>query len=301
MIEIDFTKRLQGAGAPLQLQVQARIDNGCFVTLFGPSGAGKTSILRMLAGLADPDGGSLKIDGTTWFDAQRRINLPPQKRAIGYVFQDYALFPNLTVRQNIAYAVDLRTPGAEDWIDELVDMMALGALQHRLPGMLSGGQKQRVALARAVARKPALLLLDEPLSALDLELRQRLQDDLLDLHRRLGLTTLLVSHDIGEVFKLSQHVLRLEQGRVVQSGSPAEVFLARSLSGRVNMHAQVLGVRREEVVHIVSLLIGQDIIDVIASDEEAAGLHVGEFVTVSAKAFSPFLFKKNGSQARAEK
>lgn len=291
MIDIRVAKTLASPGGTLQLDVDARIDKGTFVTLFGPSGAGKTTILRMLAGLARPDQGRIVVDGTVWFDAASRTSLPPQKRAIGFVFQDYALFPNLTVRQNIAYGADARGMQDERWIDELVERMSLGTLQQRLPATLSGGQKQRVALARAVARRPLLLLLDEPLSALDAELRRRLQDDLAELHGHLGLTTVLVSHDVGEVFKLSHQVLRLDGGRIVQSGTPAQVFLERRLSGKFNLQAQVLAVRKEEVVHIVSLLIGQDIVEVIASADEVAGLRAGDSVAVSTKAFSPFLFK----------
>ncbi|RJG06961.1 ATP-binding cassette domain-containing protein [Noviherbaspirillum cavernae] len=292
MIEIAFTKTLQSATGRLELDVHAGIESGSFVTLFGPSGAGKTSILRILAGVTTPDHGSIVVDGVTWFDSDKRINLPPQKRAIGFVFQDYALFPNLSVRQNVAYAV---TANDAAWVDELLDLMGLTALQHRLPDTLSGGQKQRVALARAIARRPRLLLLDEPLSALDAQLRSQLQDDLLRLHQRFGLTTLLVSHDLGEVFKLSQRVLRLENGRIMQSGSPAEAFLQKQLAGKLQLHAQVLTIRREEVIHIVTLLIGQDIVEVIASDDEVLGLRQGDFISMSAKAFSPLLINSRGS------
>lgn len=288
MIEIALAKTLQSAGGPLRLQVNIKVDQGDFITLFGPSGVGKTTILRMLAGLVQPDEGRIVVQGDTWFDAQRGICLPPQKRAIGFVFQDYALFPNLSVRDNIAYAVDKREQG---WVDELLDLTGLARLQHRLPATLSGGQKQRVALARALARKPALLLLDEPLSALDSALRSQLQDELAALHKRFGLTTLLVTHDIGEVFRLSHKVLQLDAGRIVQSGTPAEVFLQRRLTGKLNLRAQVLAVRREEVVNIVSLLVGQDVIEVIASDEEVAGLREGDMVSMAAKAVSPYLFK----------
>jgi molybdate transport system ATP-binding protein len=134
-------------------------------------------------------------------------------------------------------------------------------------------------------------LLDEPLSALDAQLRSQLQDDLARLHQRFGLTTLLVSHDIGEVFRLSRLVWQLDGGRIVQSGTPAEVFLQRRLAGKFNLRAQVLAIRREEVVHIVSLLIGQDVVEVIASDDEVRALQAGEAVSVSVKAFSPGIFK----------
>lgn len=290
MIEIAVAKTLQSACGRLALDLHAVIEAGSFTTLFGPSGAGKTTILRMLAGLTDPDHGSIIVGDQTWFDAARRINLPPQKRAIGFVFQDYALFPNLNVRENVAYAAANNDTA---WVDELLELTGLTALRSRLPSTLSGGQKQRVALARAMARKPKLLLLDEPLSALDAAMRARLQDDLLCLHQRFGLTTLLVSHDIGEVFRLSQRVLRLDGGRIMQSGTPAEIFLHRRLAGKLNVHAQVLAIRHEEVVHIVSLLIGQDIVDVIASDDEVEGLRQGDVVSVSAKAFSPLILRNH--------
>lgn len=289
MIDIGLTKTLNSMSGPLQLDIRTSVAKGCFLALFGPSGAGKTTVLRMLAGLTRPDAGRIIVNGTTWFDSERNINLPPQKRAIGFVFQDYALFPNLTVRQNIAYGA--QAPNDGQWIDELVHLMELGGVQHRLPSTLSGGQKQRVAVARAVAPRPALLLLDEPLSALDMNLRHRLQNDLAALHHSLGLTTILVSHDVGEVFKLSHKVLRLEQGKIIESGSPTQIFLEHTLSGKFNLRAQVLAIRREEVVHIVSLLIGNDIVEVIASDDEVTGLCAGDAVSVSSKAFSPFLFK----------
>lgn len=288
MIEIALAKRLDSMAGPLQLDIHTEIVDGSFTALFGPSGAGKTTILRMLAGLTRPDAGRIVVDGTVWFDAARRIDLPPQKRAIGFVFQDYALFPNMSVRENIAYACE---KGEMAWLGELLGFTKLDALQHRFPSTLSGGEKQRVALARALAKKPKLLLLDEPLSALDLSTRTQLQDDLLYLHHRFHLTTLLVSHDIGEVFKLSQRVLHLEGGHIIRSGTPAEMFLEQRLRGRINLHAQVLGVRCEEVVHIVSLLIGQEIVDVIATDDEVVGLRPGDVVSVSAKAFSPLILR----------
>jgi molybdate transport system ATP-binding protein len=292
MIEFALRKALTGGTGRLTLDVTAQVGDRSFLALFGPSGAGKTTLLRMLAGLTDPDEGRIVVDGSVWYDAAAGINLPPQQRSIGFVFQDYALFPNMSVRENIAYGTGR---GESHWIDELLDITALTNLGYRLPRVLSGGQKQRVALARALARKPRLLLLDEPLSALDAALRTRLQDDLLALHERFGLTTLLVSHDVGEVFKLADRVLMLDAGSVVRAGTPGEVFLKHRNSGKLNVHARVLALRREDVVQIVSLLIGQDIVEVIASDDDVAGLKPGDSVTVSMKAFSPFLFKDGAS------
>ena len=282
MIELTLSRRLDHPAGVLHLQLDQPVADGAFVALFGPSGAGKTSVLRMLAGLHRPDAGRIVVNGVVWFDAAASIDLPPQRRSVGMVFQDYALFPNLSVRANVGYGAGA---GAGGWVDDLLAMMQLTGLQHQLPATLSGGQKQRVALARAVARKPALLLLDEPLAALDTGLRLQLQDDLARLHRQLGVTTVMVTHDIGEVFRLADVVWRLVDGRVDAAGTPAEVFLRPRQAGRLAMRAQVLSMRREEVVIIVSLLIGQEIVDIIAVDADVEGVRVGDTVLLSPRGF----------------
>lgn len=289
MLELDLQKQMHSSTGKLDLDIQLSVAQHAFICLFGPSGAGKTTILRMLAGLTQPDQGRLVVDGETWFDASKKIALAPQKRSIGFVFQDYALFPNMSVRDNISYAV---SKGQNSWVERVLELTDLAALQHRLPASLSGGQKQRVALARALARKPKLLLLDEPLSALDGQLRAQLQDELWRLHQECGLTTVLVSHDIGEVFKLSQQVHQLEHGKIARSGTPAEVFLQQRLAGKLNLRAQVLDIRREEVIYVLSLLIGQDMIEIIAAEEEVTGLKVGDLIFISTKAFSPLIFRQ---------
>lgn len=288
MININLQKQLHSANGHMQLDVNIDIQRGDLVSLFGVSGAGKTTLLRMLAGLTVPDSGSLIVDGVTWFDSRKKICLSPQQREIGFVFQDYALFPNLSVRANVAYAVTTQQAAR---VDQLLAMTGLIELQDRLPGILSGGQKQRVALARALARKPKLLLLDEPLSALDADMRAQLQDELAILHHQSDLTTILVSHDMGEVFKLAQQVHVIEHGTVKQSGSPAQVFLQQRVPGQLNLRAQVLAIRKEEVVFVLSLLVGQDIVEIIASQDEVDGLKTGDTISISTKAFSPLIFK----------
>ncbi|HEX7641142.1 MAG TPA: ATP-binding cassette domain-containing protein [Burkholderiaceae bacterium] len=290
MIEFTFQAQLFGADGPMAFDTSGQLQTGEFAALFGPSGAGKTTLLRFLAGLSKPHAGRLLVDGAVWFDSTRGIDLPPQRRSIGFLFQDHALFPNMTVRENAAYALN---KGDNAWLNELLDACGLTALCDRLPDTLSGGQKQRVALARALARKPRLLLLDEPLSALDLRLRLQLQDELLNLHRRFGLTTLMVSHDLGEVFKLAHKVLRVEHGKLVQTGTPAALFLRKEMAGRLKLQAQVLEIRREDVVYTLSLLVGSDIVDVMASPEEAQALHVGETISLAAKSFNPLLFRQD--------
>lgn len=222
MIEIHLQKRLQSANGLMQLNVDILIVEGTIVSLYGKSGAGKTSILRMLAGLMQADAGRIALGDTVWLDSQKGIDLSPQKRKVGFLFQDYALFPNMNVEENLRFALEKgQNPRI---IDELVEMMELGDLRHQKTTHLSGGQQQRVALGRTLVQKPDLLLLDEPLSALDTTMRHKLQDYILDVHRKYGLTIVLVSHDKKEISKLASQVHEIEAGKITQSGTPAEVF-----------------------------------------------------------------------------
>ena len=282
MIELAIEHRLDHPAGPFSLQIKQIIETGAFLSLFGESGAGKTSILRSLAGLTKPDSGRIVVNGVVWFDSKANIHLAPRRRKIGIVFQDYALFPHLSVRENVAYGA---ARGEMKWIDELLSMIRLTAVQSNLPGTLSGGQKQRVALARAVARKPLLLLLDEPLSALDNALRLQLRDDIALLHKRLDLTTILVSHDIGEVFRLSSTVWVMNNGKIERAGAPASVFLPQRIVSNLTLTAQGLSLKRDEVITVVSLLVGQDIIDMVAPHVDVVGFRIGDVVTISAKTF----------------
>ncbi len=222
MISIQLSKLLHGPEGDMDLQLDTKIQKGEFVTIFGPSGAGKTSILRMLAGLLKPNSGRIALGESLWYDSEKKIHIRPQLRSIGMVFQDYSLFPNMTVRENLEFA--LEKGQAKMIVEDLLELTELGQLAVKRPIQLSGGQKQRVALARALVRKPQLLLLDEPLSALDAEMHDKLQNYILQIHREFGLTTILISHDLIEVVKMSQRVLVLKQGRIAQDGKPNEVL-----------------------------------------------------------------------------
>jgi len=285
MIELDIQKKLFSALGEFTLELQLSIAQGEFVTLFGDSGAGKTTLLRCLAGLDEPDAGFIRAHGTSWFE--RGTSLPPQRRRVGYMFQDYALFPNMSVRGNLEFA--LRKRDNSQRISELIELMALGELQHRKPATLSGGQRQRVALARALASEPQLLLLDEPFSALDHATRLRLQDEVLRMQQHYGLTTIMVSHDIGEVYRLSQRVLVLEGGKLVQQGTPAEIFGATQAGGKFSFAGEVLAIEPADVVFAVTLLVGNQIVRVIATADEARQLKPGARVTLMSKAFNPAL------------
>ncbi len=287
MIEIAVSKRLHTAEGPMDLLFNGIIGKGEFITLFGPSGAGKTTLLRMVAGLTLPDAGAIVVNGQAWFDSTRRINLSPRQRSIGMVFQDYALFPNLTVAENIGIA--LPKEKRSTIVSELLEVAGLQELAGRKPDKLSGGQRQRVALARALALKPAILLLDEPLSALDLQMRLKLQDELLYLHQRYQPTTLLVSHDLSEVFRLSRRVFVLDRGEVTRSGSPTEVFSQSKISNKFRFNGEVVHIKPSGVVYIVHVLVGQDVVQVIASEQERASLTVGKRVLIASKAFNPLI------------
>lgn len=284
ILELQIQKRLEGAQGKFELYLQLQLNASESLALFGQSGVGKTSILRMLAGLVAPDHGRIVFDGEVWFDSDHKINLATPSRSIGMVFQNYALFPHLNVRENIAFAAGAKSTS---WVNQLLELSDLSNLQTQAVQHLSGGQKQRVALARALARRPKLLLLDEPLSALDQHIRLQMQDHLQMMHRELGMSMIIVSHDIAEVFKLSQKVVLIEAGKVARCGSPHQVFLQQKSQGKLHLQAQILAIRIEEVVCVVSLLIGQEIIEIIASQEDIRGLKVGDQIAISTKAFSP--------------
>lgn len=238
MIKISIRKKLNLSNNTNQLRVDTNINPLQITALYGPSGAGKTSLLNILAGLMRPEEGTIEVNGEVWFDAVKQIDLPAQKRNIGFVFQDYALFPNMTVQQNLQYAAG--KAGDAAIIKHLLDVTQLTGFADHKPQTLSGGQQQRVALARALVRKPDLLLLDEPLSALDQQARVLLQDELLQLQSEYQFTVVLVSHDVAEICRLAAHVICIDNGAVKQEGTPIDIFTSGQVSG-MQLTGQIIG------------------------------------------------------------
>ncbi|MCS7033032.1 MAG: ABC transporter ATP-binding protein [Phycisphaerae bacterium] len=236
------------AGATVRARFERPSEGASVTVLFGPSGCGKTTILRCLAGLERPRTGFIRFSGETWFDASSGRFLPPQRRGIGFGFQDMALFWHLTVARNIGYGLRKLPIGARQRrVEELLDLLGLRGLQHRYPRELSGGEQQRVALARALARRPRLLLLDEPLSALDSETRQTLGRELRLLLKSLGIPCFLVTHDRFEAMSLGDHVLVMRHGSILQDGPIDEVF-SRPVNAEVARTVGIESVLPAEVV-----------------------------------------------------
>lgn len=230
---------------PIPLQLDFSCQGGEILAIVGPSGGGKTSLLRMLAGLSQPQEGEISLGEEVWFDSDRHLCLSPQQRHIGYVPQHFGLFPRLTALENVLAGLDhlpksQRREHGLTWLQRV----GLGDYGHRLPRQLSGGQKQRVALARALSREPKVLLLDEPFSALDVQTRDGLYQHLIQLIDELAIPIILVTHDIQEAFLLADKMLLLHQGKMLQSGAPAEIWAkpVNELVARQMGHKNILPV-----------------------------------------------------------
>jgi molybdate transport system ATP-binding protein len=202
-----------------------------------------------MAGLIKPDSGRLSVDGETWFDANRNINLPTQERDIGFVFQDYALFPNMSARENLEFAFS--SPVNKKRVEEVMEMLAISDVANQKPGTLSGGQKQRVALGRALIRDPKILLLDEPLSSLDPEMRKKLQQYLSVVASNFDGIMILVSHDATEIIQLTDRAFILEKGRIVHQGTPAEILLSQSGNSHQPGTVEIIGILPNKKIAIV--------------------------------------------------
>lgn len=209
-------------------QFSMEIEKGEFIAILGPSGCGKTTLLRIIGGFLTPSSGSVKMDGEVYANA--KASLPVDKRNIGMVFQSFALWPHMTVRQHIAYPLNSKRGAGmteeekRQAIDDALESTGLSAMEDRLPGELSGGQRQRVALARAIVTKPDLLLMDEPLSALDAELRVNMRKEIQDIHKLTGATIIYVTHDQSEALAMADRIVIMNNGSIEQIGSPREIY-----------------------------------------------------------------------------
>jgi molybdate transport system ATP-binding protein len=224
--QLDINVELQFAGGPRIVAAWSQLADAFSITvLFGPSGCGKTTVLRCLAGLLRPDKGTIRCDGNVWLDSSAGTYLTPQRRGVGFLFQDYALFPHMTVASNVAYSLKGLVPDERrKRVADLLTMFELTGLEQRYPHQVSGGQQQRVALARALAHRPRLLLLDEPLSALDGPTREQIRPELRRWLAGFGIPVVLVTHDRTEAMALADQLIVMDHGRMVQKGTVDEVF-----------------------------------------------------------------------------
>ena len=281
MIRIKINIQLHGSSGKMDLDINLDIKQGEFLALAGLSGSGKTTLLRILAGLEEASG-SIKINDSIWLDD--KVCLAPQKREIGFVFQDYALFTNLSVINNLLYVnKDIQLA------NHLLEITELSELKNRLPQTLSGGQKQRVSLCRALMNKPKLLLMDEPLSALDPEMRTKLQSEILALHKEFNITTIMVSHDPSEIYRLASRVIVLNYGKIKNDGLPKDILLKTSGSQKFSFEGELLDIVKVDVIHVAIISIGQQLVEIVISKEEAKNLKIGQTVSVSTKAFNPIV------------
>lgn len=205
MISVDIEKKLKAYKGQQVLKISAQFQSGSIIKISGPSGAGKTTFLKIIAGLIEPEKGKIKVDDTIWLDTSAKISLSPQKRRVGFVFQNYALFPNMTVRQHLEYATE-----DHQWINRLLAIGKLETFEKHKPEYLSGGQQQRLSILRAMAIKPQLLLMDEPLSALDPKMKSEVIPELKSIWNELGTTTLIVTHNPHELEGLTDAEMEID-------------------------------------------------------------------------------------------
>ena len=279
MIFIDVKKPLKGVKENMVLEAKIELEKGKFLAISGESGSGKTTLLRIIAGLEKADG-KIIVDNEKWLDNKKF--LPVQKREIGFVFQDFALFPNMNVMENLLYASN-----DKEFAIRLLKLSGLLSLKERMPYSLSGGQKQRVALCRALMRKPKLLLLDEPFSALDPKMRENLQNEVIMFHKEFNLTTIMVSHSPEEIYKLADIMIELKNGKIIKKGFVKDVLLKTNGSEKFSLRGKIIDIIKTDVIYIALVSIGSHIVEVVISKKEAKKLKKGLNVVLSTKAFHP--------------
>lgn len=288
-LELKNLKKSFAPGEAVLQGINLTIRQGEFVTLLGASGCGKTTTLRIIAGLEQPDSGSV------WLEGQDVTALEPNQRDVNTVFQNYALFPHMNVADNIGYGLKIRkAPKAEikKKVKEMLELVQLEGYEKRKPSELSGGQKQRVAIARALANNPRVLLLDEPLGALDLQLRRTMQLELKRLQKKLGITFIYITHDQEEAINMSDRIVVMNQGQFEQIGTPDEIYnhpktsYVAAFVGNANI---LKGIVAEKSGHHIKVKLG----DEVASIDTEEKVNVGENVTVALRG-EHILLEENG-------
>ncbi|MBF7047238.1 ATP-binding cassette domain-containing protein [Campylobacter volucris] len=283
MLKVDICKIFKNKHSDFKLQAKFEIQQGEFLAIFGKSGSGKTTLLRVIAGF-EKALGFCEFNNEIFFNQKQFLSI--QKRNIGFLFQDYALFENMNVEQNLLFAKN-----DQKFANELLELLNLNSHRKNHILELSGGQKQRVALARALMRKPKLLLLDEPFSALDNEIKLNLHDYLLSIHKIYNITTILITHDVSEAYKLANKVIILDQGQIIKQGNPSEVFLKTQGSQKFAIKARILKLQPQDSIIVVILSIGSQITQIALSPLEAQNLKENDEVIISQKAFGLNLIK----------
>lgn len=281
MININITKKLHGNIGKMDLDINLTIKECEFIALTGESGSGKTTFLRTIAGFEDADG-KIDVSGNVWLNS--KLKLPPQKRDIGFVFQDYALFPNMNIIENLLFVKK-----DKELANYLLDITELSELKYRYPNTLSGGQKQRVSLCRAFMNKPKILLMDEPLSALDPYMRNKLQNEILILHKEFKTTTIMVSHDPSEIYKLSSRVIILDKGKVINDGYAKDILLKHNNSTEFLLEGELLDIIKVDIVYIAIISIGQQLVKVVVSKSEILDFKIGDRVSLTTKSFTSII------------
>lgn len=289
MIEISLHKTLNNSGTPFEMDFKIELEEGIIHVVTGKSGAGKTSFLRLIAGLLHADHGELKVKGDVWYHSDKKINVKPQQRSIGMLFQDYALFPHLTVMENLK--MGLSKSESKEISKELLQLFEIDQLLDRAPETLSGGQQQRVALARALVGKPSILLLDEPLNAIDFKLRFKLQEILKRIQREYQFTIIMVSHDQAEMIKVADQIVEIEDGKIKRKGSVSDLYSIDQWNNQFSFIGEVISIQKQGISFLINILIGNNAVKVIGSPEIVKTLKAGDQVRVASKGFNPVIQK----------
>jgi len=283
LLSFHIEKEMKGKTGAVNLVFDAQIMLNDFVSVMGKSGAGKTSLLRMLCGLLTPDSGYIRFGSEEWYNSSTGVNMPPQKRRAGLVFQDYALFPNMTVFGNLKFAAGRNNIHL---INELIELTGLESCANRYPDTLSGGQAQRAALCRTVVNKPRILLLDEPMASLDRDTREHLHKVIISIHDRFAITSILVTHDLSDAFRLSNKLMIIENGNIISFDTPENV-ISPEINTKLTLHEIVASIDKGPVSATLTVFIDNSLIKVNIPMEEADNFHRGDNLLMPAQISNP--------------